>query len=189
MKSRVMTILSLVIILGMILTACAPAAPAPATVPPPKNLRPSKQKQQSNLPNRMSRRHSRRQQKRLPQREDYAKADRKDTVIFDIDGGRVTTPDLWNPYVPGNRRDHGLHQAMVEPLFILNYESGKIEPWLGESMTSNDKLDVWTLKLHEGVTWSDGVPMTADDVVFTVQLMMKNNTFGDQGHGRLGRRM
>ena len=66
--------------------------------------------------------------------EDYAKAARKDTVIFDIDGGRVVTPDLWNPYVPGNRRDHGYHQAMIEPFFILNYESGEIEPWLAESM-------------------------------------------------------
>jgi len=70
---------------------------------------------------------------------------------------------------------------MAEPLFILNYETGKIEPWLGESMTSNDKMDVWTLKLRKGIYWSDGVPMTADDMVFTVQLMMKNDTFGDRG--------
>ena len=32
----------------------------------------------------------------------------------------------------------------MEPLFILNYES-EIEPWLGESFTANDTLDVWTL--------------------------------------------
>ena len=113
--------------------------------------------------------------------EDYTKADRKDTVIFDIDGGRVPAPDLWNPYVPGNRRDHGLHQAMAEPFFILNYESGKMEPWLGESFTSNAAMDQWTLKLRKGITWNDGVPMTADDVVFTMELMMKNDTFGDRG--------
>ena len=98
-------------------------------------------------------------------------ATRKETVIFDIDGGRVNAPDLWNPYVPGSRRDHGLHQAMMEPLFILNYETGKIEPWLGESMTANDGLTEWTLKLHDGITWSDGVPMTVDDVIFTVDMV------------------
>lgn len=100
-----------------------------------------------------------------------AEVPRNQTVIFDIDGGRVTDPELWNPFVPGNRRDHGFHQAMIEPLFILNYQDGKIEPWLGESMTANDKLDVWTLKLRDGIKWSDGEPMTADDVVFTINLL------------------
>ena len=28
----------------------------------------------------------------------------------------------------------------MEPLFILNYETGEIEPWLGESFTANDTL-------------------------------------------------
>jgi peptide/nickel transport system substrate-binding protein len=106
-------------------------------------------------------------------------ADRRKTVIFDIDGGKVAAPDLFNPYVPGNRRDHGFHQAMMEPMFILNYETGKYDPWIGESMTSNATLDVWTLKLHKGVTWSDGKPLTAADVVFTfneIELKPDNKT-------------
>jgi len=105
--------------------------------------------------------------------------DRKSTVIFDIDGGKVAAPDNWNPYVPGNRRDHGYHQAVMEPLFILNYETGKFDPWVGESMTSNDKLDLWTLKIKKGVMWSDGQPYTAEDIVFTfntIYLDPKNTT-------------
>ena len=82
--------------------------------------------------------------------EDYANAARNETVILDIDGGRVVDPENWNPFVPGNRRDHGYHQAMIEPLFILNYETGEIEPWLGESFTANDTQDVWTLKVRDG---------------------------------------
>jgi len=116
---------------------------------------------------------------------DYANATREETVIFDIDGGRVNAPDLWNPYVPGNRRDHGLHQSMMEPLFILNYESGEIEPWLGESMTANDTLDMWTLKLHDGITWSDGVPMTVDDVIFTIDMLKSHAEFGDSANMNL----
>jgi len=96
------------------------------------------------------------------------------TVIFDIDGGRVADPQLWNQFVPGSRRDQGYHQAMAEPLFILNYETGEIEPWLGESMTSNDTLDVWTLALRDGVMWSDGEAFNADDVVFTVNMLLDN---------------
>jgi peptide/nickel transport system substrate-binding protein len=99
--------------------------------------------------------------------------DRKKTAIFDIDGGKVLNPDVWNPFVPGNRRDHGFHQAVMEPLFILNYETGNFDPWVGESMTSDDSLKVWTLKLKKGVMWSDGQPYTADDVVFTINMLIK----------------
>ena len=98
-------------------------------------------------------------------------AQRRNTVIFDIDGGRVADPQNWNPYVPGNRRDHGFHQAIIEPLFILNYETGEIEPWLAENGEQNEAADVWTIKLREGIKWSDGEPMNADDVVFTINLL------------------
>ncbi|RME51723.1 MAG: ABC transporter substrate-binding protein, partial [Caldilineae bacterium] len=101
-------------------------------------------------------------------------ASREETVIFDIDGGRVVDPELWNPFVPGNRRDHGYHQAILEPLFILNYQTGEFIPWLGESFEANETNDVWVLKLREGVEWSDGEPFTADDVVFTIQMLIDN---------------
>jgi peptide/nickel transport system substrate-binding protein len=171
-----MRLFSLVVIFALFITACTPAATPAATPAVTTAPEPEQGTEPTEAP--------------MPVEpttaitgggEDYTQAAREDTVIFDIDGGRVLTPDLWNPYVPGNRRDHGFHQSMIEPLFILNYESGEIEPWLGESMTSNETLDVWTLKLREGVTWSDGVPLTADDVVFTIELIMNNDTFGDQG--------
>ena len=72
------------------------------------------------------------------------------------------------------RRDHGFHQAIIEPLFMLNYETGEIEPWLGESMTANDTNDVWTLTLREGIKWSDGEDFNADDVVFTVNMLLEH---------------
>jgi peptide/nickel transport system substrate-binding protein len=109
-----------------------------------------------------------------PEPEDPVEAERRKTVIFDIDGGRVQDPELWNHYVPGMRDDQGAHQAMIEPLFILNYETGQIEPWLGLSMTSNEAMDVWTLVLRDGVKWSDGEDFDADDVVFTINMLIDN---------------
>ena len=97
---------------------------------------------------------------------------RAKTVFIDIDGGRVTTPTLWNPFVPGARSDAGLLH-MMEPLFILNYQTGKVEPWLGESFEPNKSQDVWTLTLRNGVKWSDGQSFDADDIVFTFT-MLKN---------------
>jgi peptide/nickel transport system substrate-binding protein len=98
-------------------------------------------------------------------------AERAGTVIFDIDGGRVQDPELWNPFVPGNRTDHGYQQAILEPLFILNYQTGEFIPWLGESFEANDTLDVWTLTIRQGVEWSDGEAFTADDVIFTIDML------------------
>jgi peptide/nickel transport system substrate-binding protein len=105
---------------------------------------------------------------------DLDEEERRKTVIWDLDTGKVENPDVWNPFLAESRREKGFHQAMVEPVFILNYETGAIEPWLGEMMTSNQSLDVWTLTLRDGVTWSDGEAFDADDVVFTVQSMLDN---------------
>jgi peptide/nickel transport system substrate-binding protein len=101
-------------------------------------------------------------------------AERRRTVIWDIPSGNVDNPAQWNPFARDARRDKGFHQSMIEPLFILNYESGAIEPWLGERMTPNQTQDVWTLTLREGVHWSDGEAFNADDVVFTVNLLLEH---------------
>jgi peptide/nickel transport system substrate-binding protein len=159
-------LLALLAIFSLLITQCAPAAPttepaatqppAEATEPPAEATEPPAEATQP------------------AEGGDYTQAAREETVIFDIDGGRVANPENWNPYVPTGRRDHGFHQVVMEPLFILNYETGDIEPWLGESFTANDTQDVWTLKLRDGVKWSDGEAFNADDVVFSIQLLIDN---------------
>jgi peptide/nickel transport system substrate-binding protein len=99
---------------------------------------------------------------------------REETVIFDIDQASISSPFNLNPYLPVNNRNVGLHQSLMEPLFILNYETGEIEPWLGVEMEPNDDLTVWTLTLREGVKWQDGEDFNADDVVFTVNMLKEN---------------
>jgi len=103
---------------------------------------------------------------------------REDTVIFDIDGpaGPVANFDQMSYLLPDSRRPYGLHQSVLEPLFILNYETGEIMPWLAESMTVNDSLDVWTLTLREGAEWADGEAFNADDVIYTIELLLNDET-------------
>jgi peptide/nickel transport system substrate-binding protein len=62
-----------------------------------------------------------------------------------------------------------------EPLVYVNtLENGKAMPWLATSWAWSDNNKVLTFTIRKGVKWSDGVPMTAADVVFTYDLLKKN---------------
>jgi peptide/nickel transport system substrate-binding protein len=154
-------------VLAIMLAACAPAQPPAPTAAPPQApeaaAEPTQAPEVSVEPTTAP----------AAAASDYINATREETVIFDL-WGRVETPELWNPWVPGQYGIQGLDQVLAEPVMLLNYETGKIEPWLAESFTPNATQDVWTLKLHQGITWSDGVPMTADDVIFTVDMLKAN---------------
>jgi peptide/nickel transport system substrate-binding protein len=83
----------------------------------------------------------------------------------------VPAPDIWNPYIPGTFILQGMNQNLMEPMFMLNYETGQIDGWLGESFSSNEALDEWTVVLKPGTEWSDGTPLTSEDVVFTINML------------------
>lgn len=98
---------------------------------------------------------------------------REDTLIFDLDRS-IQDPENFNWFTPGTKREHGAHQTMWEPLFILNYGNGELDPWLATGFEANADSTQFTVMLREGVTWSDGEAFNADDVVFTVELAMGN---------------
>ncbi|WP_238402499.1 ABC transporter substrate-binding protein [Cellulomonas sp. H30R-01] len=58
------------------------------------------------------------------------------------------------------------------------------EPWLAESVEWTDDYTAATITPRDGVKWSDGEDFTADDVAFTLQLLIDypaiNNNFPDQ---------
>ena len=100
---------------------------------------------------------------------------REDTVIFDLDR-TIRDPENFNWMTDGTgiRRMHGAHQTMWEPLFILNYSTGELDPWLATGFEQNEDSTEFTISLREGVTWSDGEAFDADDVVFTVEMALGN---------------
>ena len=95
---------------------------------------------------------------------------RKDMLVIPS-SVNIPAPDIWNPYIPGTFILQGMNQNLMEPLFMLNYETGKIDGWLAESFTYNDDLSEWTVKLRKGTEWSDGKPLTSEDVVFTINML------------------
>ncbi len=147
-KVWLMQMALLALCLSVVLSACAPAAPAAAPAP---------QTGSAALV--------------APVTGDVP---REETLIIAFEGGAVAAPDLANPYISGNRINQGYHQAMIESLFYLNYETGELIPWLAEGYEFNEDFTAVTVFLRDGVTWNDGEAFNADDVVFTIRTLQDN---------------
>ena len=76
-------------------------------------------------------------------------------------------PATWNPLDPNAAM--GTVGLQYETLFLYDPLADTFEPWLAESASWTDAT-TYTIKMRQGVTWSDGQPLTADDVVFTIGL-------------------
>jgi len=105
---------------------------------------------------------------------DQAAPDRASTLKIAL-GNQIQDPTNLNLYAPGVDRSIGLHQVVYEYLFYNNLQTGEFIPWLAESYQYSPDYTSLTVKLRDGVTWNDGQPFNADDVVFTYDLL-KNNT-------------
>lgn len=98
---------------------------------------------------------------------------REQTVV--IEQGTNNVWDSFNPFIPnGEAYNYGLAQFCREYMFYTNFLTGEITPWLATGYTYNADFTECTLSLNPAVTWSDGEPFTADDVVFSQQLLLDN---------------
>lgn len=70
--------------------------------------------------------------------------------------GVVGQPMFINPVISSNETDHDISKLVFDDLEGLS-ESIKPDPLLKE----------WTIRLKEGLKWSDGAKITSDDVIFT----------------------
>ena len=81
-------------------------------------------------------------------------------------------PSIANPYLSGGNKDTEAAALVLEPL--ANYdENGELVPRLAASIPTaenggvSDDMTTVTWELKEGVLWSDGTPLTAEDAAFT----------------------
>ncbi|HVW91462.1 MAG TPA: ABC transporter substrate-binding protein [Devosia sp.] len=99
---------------------------------------------------------------------------RNQTLVL---GWSIASPiGVTNPWaVPGYTHQEG-NNLMFEPLQYYAIFANKYIPWLAESCeyTSKDFTSL-EIKLNPAATWSDGTPVTADDVVYTFEGQMKND--------------
>ena len=75
--------------------------------------------------------------------------------------------------------DIGYNQmSLVYDSLLWKDGSGQLLPWLAERFESSPDHLTYTFELREGLTFSDGRPLTADDVVFTFDYYAKQEVLG-----------
>lgn len=81
-------------------------------------------------------------------------------------------PSIMNPYLSGGTKDLEAASLVIEPLARYD-QDGNLVPWLVQEIPTvenggvSEDLTSITWKLKEGLLWSDGSPLTSEDVRFT----------------------
>ncbi|MGY4688008.1 ABC transporter substrate-binding protein [Petrotoga sp. DB-2] len=101
---------------------------------------------------------------------------REETLIGDVLAGRVAAPNNFNIFVStgGRAPDRGVQQLMLEPLWTIEPARGEvINSLAAEGPIYNEDFTQMTVKLRKGCYWSDSVEITADDIIYGIELTMK----------------
>lgn len=94
------------------------------------------------------------------------------TLVVAADGDPQTLSGLY----ANDGRSLAVVTFLAEPLILGGENWGdSIEPALAESWDVSDDGLEYTLHLRQGVTWHDGVPFTAEDVLFTFNAVLEES--------------
>ncbi|WP_448389432.1 TIGR04028 family ABC transporter substrate-binding protein [Microbacterium aurum] len=96
-------------------------------------------------------------------------------------GGTLTylEPQAWGTLYPpsaGFYPNGGLVNNITDRLLYQNPETLELEPWIATDYTVNDDATEYTFDLRTDVTYSDGTPLTAENVVKNIDLYGKGDT-------------
>ena len=72
-----------------------------------------------------------------------------------------------SPYGMYSRGPGYIRMSLIFDTLVWKNKEGEVIPLLAESWAYNESENVFTFKLREDVTWHDGEPFDASDVVFT----------------------
>ena len=93
-------------------------------------------------------------------------------------GGKVRInaaqyPKSLNSYLDTNAYTVAIYGAMYDTLLTVNSVTTEFEPLIAEKCVISDDKLTFTFHIDPNAKWSDGKPITAHDVVFTYDTIMK----------------
>jgi len=99
-------------------------------------------------------------------------------------GGRLVAtfrsgPRTFNRFVAPNIAEGLISRLTQGRLVRFNPVTHVIEPSLARAWSSTPDGLIWTLKLREGVKFSDGEPFSSADVLFTIQVLFDKKVDSD----------
>jgi len=86
-------------------------------------------------------------------------------------------PSIMNPYLSGGTKDIEAASLVIEPLARYD-DKGALVPFIAAEVPTvanggvSEDLTSITWKIREGILWSDGTPVTANDAKFTADYCM-----------------
>lgn len=83
--------------------------------------------------------------------------------------GWTGEPDTLNPGMALLNESFSIFSLIYDTLYVLNLD-GTYSLALAESVDVSEDGKVWTFKIRDGATFSDGEPVTAEDVAFSFNL-------------------
>lgn len=94
-------------------------------------------------------------------------------------GGRLTlltagSPRTFNPLLAMDGASDQVVRLLFGSLMNIGASTQEAGPGMAEAWSVEPDGKTWTFKLRAGLRWSDGQPLTADDVVFTWNEVMSN---------------
>lgn len=106
--------------------------------------------------------------------DDYNPIASPDAVV----GGKVKIyaaqyPKSFNYYLDTSAYNATIYGMMFDTLMGINPVDASFEPLIAKSITVSDDMLTFVVKLDERARWSDGKPITAHDVAFTFETIMK----------------
>ena len=90
--------------------------------------------------------------------------------------------DSLNPFVGQQNVAYDLYRLNYD--YLVNYDPDTLKPIPGLATSWSHSADgrTWTFKIRHGVTWQDGRPLTAGDVAFTFDYIIKNQMSSYTGY-------
>ena len=94
--------------------------------------------------------------------------------------GLAGFPQALNPVLANDEASHAVNALVFRGLIRLD-EQGRPTPDLAEAWEVSPDGRVYTFRLHPEARWHDGVPVTADDVLYTVKTIQDQQYSGPLG--------